>query len=236
MSVTITDPFPPPEVTPDREIGGTRSSNHWTHQPGNMDRLNCRALWPTDNEWGIPVLPPTRFEPAQLVAYSDRRACTAAAGTNAAVHFFLDDYRFETLWSKPERGLSRCAAVGAALTPDFSLWTDMPLAMQLWQVYRSRWVGCWLLHHGIHVVPTVSWSTPDSYPFAFAGIAPGSVVAVSTVGIQRDPVARGLFADGFAAMMKQLRPSTVLIYGRPPTEQVRGWSMIRCYADRWEAC
>jgi hypothetical protein len=25
------------------------------------------------------------------------------------VHFFLDDYRFETVWTKPERGLSRCA-------------------------------------------------------------------------------------------------------------------------------
>ncbi len=37
--------------------------------------------------------------------------------------------------------------------------------------------------HGVTVIPTVSWSTPDSYPFAFAGIATGSVVAVSTVGV-----------------------------------------------------
>ena len=36
-------------------------------------------------------------------------------------------------------------------------------------------------------MPTVSWSTPASYAFAFAGIAPGSVVAVSTVGVLRDP-------------------------------------------------
>jgi hypothetical protein len=153
-----------------------------------------------------------------LVAYTDRHAATIAGP--AAVHFFLDDYRFEVVWSKPERGLSRCRTVGAALTPDFSLWSDMPLVMQLWQTYRSRWCGAWLLHHGIHVIPTVSWSTPDSYRFAFAGLPVGSTVAVSTVGTRRDREARALFAAGFAAMLERIRPATVLVHGRPPTEQV----------------
>jgi Domain of unknown function (DUF4417) len=44
----------------------------------------------------------------------------------AAVHFFLDNYRFETVWTRPKRGLSRIRSVGAALAPDFSLWRDMP--------------------------------------------------------------------------------------------------------------
>jgi Vilmaviridae nuclease len=168
-----------------------------------------------------------------LVAYTDRHAIITTAAPNSAVHFFLDDYRFETVWSKPERGLSRCQTVGAALTPDFSLWTDMPVAMQLWQVYRSRWCGAWLLHHGIRVIPTVSWSTPDSYPFAFAGIPTRSVVAVSTVGVVRDRQARALFAAGFTAMVDQLQPSTVLVYGKPPTEQVPEGTVVRCYPSRW---
>ncbi|GAA1564152.1 hypothetical protein GCM10009678_54060 [Actinomadura kijaniata] len=64
------------------------------------------------------------------------------------------------MWNKPERALTRLARVGAALTPDFSLWRDVPLVMQLWQVYRARWCGAWLLHHGIQIIPTVSWAGP----------------------------------------------------------------------------
>jgi hypothetical protein len=220
-------------MAPTHDIGGTRSSHRWTEMPGNFDRLNCRALWPTDNDWGIPALPAADLIPARLVAYNDRRAVTTA-GPGAAVHFFLDDYRFETVWSKPERGLSRCSSVGAALTPDFSLWRNMPRAMQLWQVYRSRWCGAWLLHHGVQVVPTVSWSTPDTYSFAFAGLARGSVVAVSTVGVQRDAEARELFAAGLAAMIDRLQPTTVLVYGKPPTEQVPEATEVQCYPSRWD--
>lgn len=228
-------------LVPAVELGATRSSHRWSEQPGNWDRLNTRALFASDNEWGIPTLPPARLEPARLVPYHDRHACTRAArdpGQDTAVHFFLDDYRFETVWSKPERGLSRCVAVGAALTPDFSLWSNMPLVMQLWQVYRSRWCGAWLLHHGVTVVPTVSWSTPDSYRFAFAGITPGSVVAVSTVGTRRDPEARTLFAAGFTEMLTRLRPSTVLLHGAARTEQVVDavptGTAVRCYPSHWD--
>ncbi|MCT2587787.1 DUF4417 domain-containing protein [Actinophytocola gossypii] len=226
------------------ELGATKSSHRWGEMPGGWDRLNTRALFASNNEWGIPDLPAATVEPARLVAYSSRAECLAAAGRRErtgqrdAVHFFLDDYRFETVWTKPERGLSRCCSVGAALTPDFSLWRDMPLVMQLWQVYRSRWCGAWLLAHGIPVVPTVSWSTPDTYHprtgFAFAGIPTGSVVAVSTVGTWRDPEARALFTAGYAAMLDQLRPSTVLVYGKPPTEQAPAGTRVRCYPSRWD--
>nr|WP_221376886.1 DUF4417 domain-containing protein [Actinoplanes polyasparticus] len=221
-------------LAPEYTLGATRSSHRWTEMPGNWDRLNIRALFPSSNPWGIPDLPPAACEPARLLPYTDRRA-VAAAGPADAVHFFLDDYRFETVWTKPERGLSRCASVGSALTPDFSLWTTMPLVMQQWQVYRSRWCGAWLLAHGVTVIPTVSWSTPDSYPFAFAGIAPGSIVAVSTVGIVRDREARTLFADGYAAMCNRIRPSLVLVYGTALPTCTVGDTPVRSYPSRWAA-
>jgi hypothetical protein len=234
----VTTPHQPstsaPSITaPDRELGGTRTSHRWAQMPGNWDRLNTRALFPSGNRWGIPDLPAASWLPARLVPYNSRHA-TATAGPDAAVHFFLDDYRFETVWTKPERGLTRIGAVGAALTPDFSLWRDMPTVMQLWQVYRSRWCGAWLSWHGIRVVPTLSWSTPASYSFAFAGIEHGSVVAVSTVGVWRDPAAQELFAAGYTEMLHQIRPSTVLVYGRTPTQQLTAGTPVRCYPTRWE--
>ncbi|WP_203723039.1 DUF4417 domain-containing protein, partial [Paractinoplanes abujensis] len=113
------------------------------------------------------------------------------------------------------------------------LWTTMPLVMQQWQVYRSRWCGAWMLAHNITAIPTVSWSTPDSYPFAFAGIAAGSTVAVSTVGIVRDREARELFAAGYEAMCERLRPALVLVYGTALPTCTVGDAPIRAYPSRW---
>lgn len=195
-----------------RRLDGTRTSQNWGELPGNFDKLNLHAMYPSGNEWGIPDLPVATFVPDKLVAYNDRYG-TSIPSRSAAVHFFLDDYRFETMWTKPLRGLSRVLRVGAGLTPDFSLWRDMPLVLQLYQVYRSRWVGNWMLQHGCPVVPTISWSTPDSYRFAFAGIPQHSVVAISAVGIRGDEAVH-LFTLGCNAMIEALEPSMILVYGR----------------------
>lgn len=199
--------------------------------PGNWDRLNTRALYPSDNEWGIPTLPPATVIPDKLVPYSDRRAVASAVSSDA-VHFFLDDYRFETMWSKPERGLTRVQSVGTALTPDFSLWRDMPLVMQLWQVYRARWCGAWMLAHGVQVIPTVGWSTKSTFDFAFAGVCFRSVVAVSTVGLLRDMEAQRFFHEGFQEMMIRIKPVRVLVYGHE-LPMLRGYP-VTMYPTRWK--
>jgi hypothetical protein len=213
-------------------LEGTRTSHRWQELPGSFDTVNARAIYPSSNEWGIPDLPAACAEPARLVPYSDHHAGERAKPGDCC-HFFLDDYRFEHVWSKPERPLPRLQRVGLAFTPDFSLWTSMPMAMQLWQVYRSRWCGAWWIEHGIDVIPTVSWSTGESYRFCFAGIAPGSVVAVSSVGVLRDRQALRLFWQGYSAMLDVAKPSHVLCYGRLP-DKVKDWLPVTEYPTRWD--
>lgn len=216
------------------QLGATRSSHNWKQMPGNWDKLNTRALFDSDNDWGIPMLPLVDIVPDRLVAYNDRYACDTAQ-PGSAVHFFLDDYRFETVWSKPERPVSRLKKVGVSLTPDFSLWREMPLAMQIWQVYRSRWCGCWMQFHGVPAIPTLSWSTKRSYDFAFAGITKGSTVAISTVGIRDDNAKHG-FAAGVEEFLDWIEPGTVLCYGRLDGEQLAlfGDIPVKMYPTRWE--
>jgi hypothetical protein len=187
------------------QLDVTRSSHNWATLPGNFDTLHTHWLYSSSNQWGIPDLPKATAMPSRLVAYNDRYACDHAAPGDA-VHFFLDDYRFEVVWSKPQRPLSRLQRVGTALTPDFSLWREMPTAMQLWQVYRSRWCGQWMASHGIDVIPTVSWSTPASYDFCFAGIEFGGTVAVSSVGIRGEEATRS-YLEGMEEMLERTRPA-----------------------------
>ena len=47
--------------------------------------------------------------------------------TNAMVHFFLDDYKFEVLWNNPEPRIKKLAQYRAVLTPQYSLYTEMPI-------------------------------------------------------------------------------------------------------------
>lgn len=203
--------------------------------PGNFDVLNTRALYKSSNQWGIPDLPRTEVIPAHLLAYNDRWS-TANPPQDACVHFFLDDYRFETLWTKPTRPLTRLQRVGTALTPDFSMWSQMPRIMQLWQVYRARWCGAWMVHHGVKVIPTVGWSTPESFEFCFEGIPKWSVVAVSAVGVLRDKEAASMFARGLSESVDQLEPTKILVYGKLPDIVNRDnydENLFQFYPTRW---
>lgn len=216
-------------------LGPTRSSHKWSEMPGNFDVLNTRALYASSNQWGIPDLPVATWEPERLLAYNDRWA-TASPPDNSCIHFFLDDYRFETLWTNPTKPLSRLQRVGMALTPDFSMWSQMPRIMQLWQVYRARWCGAWMIHHGVKVIPTVGWATADSWDFCFQGIPKWSVVAVSAVGVHRNEEARSWFAAGLNEMVDELEPTRVLVYGKLPDRiDLASYDddLFRFYPTRW---
>ena len=140
------------------------------------------------------------------------------------VHFYLDDQKFDGpkgIWnglSKNEsfkRGfdLSRFDGAEAIITPDFSLYLDMPRVMQIWNVYRSRVVGYYLTTLGYKVIPNVRWTDEESYDFAFAGLYEGQIVAVGTLGCSKEILDKILLVNGFIEMIKRIKPKQVIIYG-----------------------
>lgn len=193
-------------------IGPQASPARWTRQPGKIDALHTADLYHSDNPWGLPVIGNAGdLRPDALWPYNVRTRSLRQQA--AAVHFYLDDYQIETPWGRPRRALSYVARFGAALTPDYSIWSHWPPALQVFNIYRSRWVGAYWLSQGLTVIPSVSWAGPDSYPYAFAGIRPGSTIAISTVGI-KGPEAQAAHLAGWVAMIETLQPSNILIYGR----------------------
>jgi hypothetical protein len=117
---------------------------------------------------------------------------------------------------------------GVCVDPDFSLYRDMPLAVQLHNVFRSRLIGAFWQRHGLRVIPTLQWSTPESFDFVFDGLPERSTVAVSTVGVLTDPVATALWRLGMSEALERLRPNLVLLYGLPmPDFDWRGTEWIR---------
>lgn len=160
--------------------------------------------------YDMPRLEPCDHKPADLIGFNYAKS---AADFSAGIHFFIDDYQFERLWNKPEAYVGLLRQFDCVLTPDFSMYMDMPLPMQQWSEYRRRALGNFWQRRGIKVIPTLSWSDERSYGFAFDGLPEGGTVATSTVGVKNDEYAMKVWHDGMAEAMRRLHPSRVLLYG-----------------------
>ena len=79
------------------------------------------------------------------------------------IHFYLDDYQFERLWREPTIYLEKLKEYDCFFTPDFSLYLNMPIAMKIWNIYRSRLIGQFYQRQGIKVIPRISWSEIESF-------------------------------------------------------------------------
>ena len=162
---------------------------------------------------GFPLLPPVEARPSGLVGFNYAKTTPRDRREGMGLHFFIDDYQFERVWKSPRKYLEYLRGYECVLTPDFSLYMDMPAPMQAWNRYRSQALGRWWSDNGIKVVPTLSWAQPESYRFAFSGVPKRSTVAVSTVGVKGDEEALATWRDGMAAAMRMLKPRRVLLYG-----------------------
>lgn len=210
----------------------TRTSDNWNCKPGYFDRHNLFELFESSNSYGIPdLVEDNPTIPYALVPYNVRiRSDVGYAGLG--MHFFLDDYRFEQAWIKPSVGIERITKASVALSPDFSLYTDMPEAVQIYNTYRNRWLARYWQAHGIHVIPTVSWSNEKSYPFAFLGIPENQTIAISTVSINKEY--KSNFLNGYSKALEILKPKAVLCYG-PIMDEMRDTDMfIKSYRPTFE--
>lgn len=183
-------------------------SNH----PQRRDVWNGWMLdWATyDGRYELPCLPPCHSVAPGLTAFSRARIMS---GDTSFIHFFEDDYRFERIWRQPRRYLPLLKAYGGAVAPDFSVYRDMPLVQQMYNVFRSRCLGYWWSRQGITVVPNVRWGDARTYEFCFDGIPKHSVVAVGTHGCVRSAIDKRYFSEGFEAMLDRVSPTTVIVYG-----------------------
>ena len=174
----------------------------------NLDAFN---KWTSDGFWQIPTIPRTDYVPTQAIGFNF--LLSKKPQKECAIHFFIDDYQFERIWARPEAYIEKLRGWGGMFSPDFSLYLNMPRAMKLWNVYRSRFIGNVMAESGIKVIPTLQWAEPETFSFCFDGVEPGGVVAVSTIGVKKDPAAKRIWFDGMNEAIKRLHPHTVIEYG-----------------------
>jgi hypothetical protein len=180
-------------------------------------------------DWGIPELRCDRLSemiPARVYAggpITDPtstlfvwRTAALEKARGCVLAFYVWDNKLEQLWRRPQHytALFLHHGVAAVVEPDFSVWADDAVAVQLFNVYRTRWLGRYWQDAGLNVIPSLNWSTERSYPFCFAGIptsAPMVAVECRTPGSNDDD--RRAFLHGLTEGVQQVKPRHVLIFG-----------------------
>lgn len=196
--------FPEEDEEDDGYYGDERER---TYDAYNLTDFNFEN---TEGFYQMPKLKPCNVVPDDIISFN---YMLTAKNTDVGIHFYCDDYQFERIWNQPYEYMDKLKAFQCAFTPDFSLYLDMPMAMKIWNVYRSRMVGQIMQKVGIPVIPTVSWAERDTFEFAFDGLPENATLSISTIGVKKDPNAMAIWTAGVDEMIYRKHPKRLLIYG-----------------------
>lgn len=187
----------------------------------NCTRTGCRDVFRSflvrnaefSGKLELPCIKPETQEPNRMIPFSKAIGCE---DTDQWVHFYEDDACFERIWNTPHKYLPVLSKFRGVISPDFSLYRDMPLVMQQWNVYRGRAIGHWLQENNIPVIPNVRFADTRSFDFCCDGVSPHSTIAIGTHGCIKLLNERVYFQTGLEYVVQTLQPNSIIVYGTAP--------------------
>lgn len=166
-------------------------------------------IYPTDNCYDIPVLDEFKQPKTGLLlpvsAYGAERRQRTGIST---YHFYVDDYRFSSLWKDPLKIVR--AGVKEVVEPNLSLFDSTPIAYGLQQIYKKRWLARFWQECGINVYADLNVSQ-KFYKYNILGI-PKGYNAFATRGYSDRPVSL-LCEYEIAQDISGLEHPNMIVYG-----------------------
>lgn len=109
------------------------------------------CLFQTDNDLEVPTLRLDRQPKVceiPFVCYGEQ-ARTFEMNGHGTLHFYTEDYRYNTLYDKPQQVLQHHPA--NIVEPNYSCFQEMPVAFALQAIYKKRWIARCMQERGINV-------------------------------------------------------------------------------------
>lgn len=187
----------------------------------NCTRTGCKDVFHAflvrnaryEGDLEIPCIEAENRLPKRLIPFSK---AIGSGDYDAWVHFYEDDVCFERLWNQPNKYLPILKKYSGVISPDFSVYRDMPLVMQQWNIYRGRALGHWMQDNGVPVIPNVRWSDSRIYELSCTGVPVDSTIAVGSHGCIKLLREREFFTRGLDYVVNRLHPKTIIVYGTAP--------------------
>jgi hypothetical protein len=170
----------------------------------------------------IPIIdkPKELIIPKSLTPFTKRNY---ADSFDTAICEYEHDFRFAELIYNTESLYDDLSRFSAFITPDASLYIDMPLCLQIANTYFNRAIGSFFQSKGMYVIPNIRWGDERTYTkcelpekIAFLGAPKDSIVSIGTYGCIRTAENKYYFKAGLDAMLQELNPQIVLVYGSMP--------------------
>lgn len=190
-----------------------------------------RAIYAGTGEYRIPVIAPENYAGCEWIGFNYINS--EPDKEKKGIHFFLDDYQFIRLWTDPDKYMDKLRQFAYVMSPDFSMYTDFPKALQIYNHYRKHWLAAYWQEHGIKVIPTICWSGRESFGWCFDGEPMHSTVAISSVGTQNSTERKRKFLEGYEEMVRRLEPAQIIFYGRVPEECKGNIVRVKAFSEKW---
>ena len=193
----------------------------------NCTRSGCKDVFHAflvknatyDSPLEIPCLKAEMQKPNKLIAFSK---AIRSKDHDAWVHFYEDDAAFERLWNRPKTYLPILKKFSGIISPDFSVYRDMPLVMQQWNIYRNRAIGFWLQENGMPVIPNIRFGDDRTYGLSCAGVTKYGVISIGSHGCMK----LKYFINGLKYVIDTLEPQALVVYGAAPDEVFASYKKI----------
>lgn len=181
-----------------------------------------------DGKFEIPHIdaPKIITVPAGMVPFSQRKR---SKNKQDFVCFYEHDVKFREILTHTEDYVEELKQYPGVISPDCSLYIDAPLCVQIGCIYLNRAVGHYLSKQGMYVIPNIRWGDERTYTdalfgekIAFQGIDKHSIVSIGTYGQIKTAESKRYFREGLKAMIDELEPRVVLVYGAMPDSIFHG--------------
>lgn len=218
------------------------------------------VFFPSTSKWGIPDLNPDMLysgpvptstwpydekdkKDPQLYIFGEGGMDERVTGKIFA--FYTDDWRFEKIWSESVDTIRTIVPLKplAACQPDFSLWGTDPLAVQLYNLYRARWISRYWQEAGIPIIPSIAFSFfPECFEFVTHGLP--KHIPVASVQFRSDGNSKQHVQarrDAVDHYLSHSKIDQIMVYSTEKTFDLtvphlpKGPKYIRCipFSDAW---
>lgn len=178
-----------------------------------------------DGEFDMPIV--SNFDDISKIdyisLYSDKKDYFKTS--NTCIAFYQYDHIFDginglynsiayNMKEQLNKYIQRFKDVKYIIAPDYSLFGDFPVALQIFNVYKSRICMCWLQQNtNASIIPNIRRTYSYSYNFCFDGIKKHSNIAISVLGQLKNKQNYDLFIDGFKELINRVEPKQIIAYG-----------------------
>lgn len=180
-----------------------------------LQKMNYLQNLCLTGEYEVPIIKNTKqeVEIKKVISFNYFKSCKTPE--EYYIHFYIDDYQFERVYSNPEKYVNMLRHFKGVIGPDFSLLRDMPLSLQIYNDFRNKFLMAYFQSMGINVIPNVTWGDCKSYSWCFEGLPKYSTVCICSNGCLKK-LSKELFIQGLYRMVDVLKPTQIICIGKIP--------------------